>query len=181
MKSMSGSDFVKTLSSGEKKSDDLFIVGMAKLAEGDPNSILLGPTHKCGPWTKVPLSAVLRVVPLATCACRKHEHPVVAVYFKDKGDPLALALGQLLSNMQQELNSQLLKNSGGLSGSPRVMAMINDTGGPTLPGEQAHGDCVIIYTIVCWERDFSHDDPMPAARPGVYECVLVPIVICWPS
>ena len=137
MKSMSGSDFVKSmLRSEEKKNDDLFVVGMAKVAPDDRDSIMLGPTHKCGPWTKVPLSAILRVVPLAHCPCKQHEHPVVAVYFKDKDDPVAVVLGRLLRDMQKDMYSQMMRTSGGGRSSPaglivasvreRVVSMIGE-------------------------------------------------------
>jgi hypothetical protein len=174
MKSMSGRDFVNSLSYAEKKPDDLFVVGMAKLAEDGHDAIMLGPTHKCGPWTKIPLSAIARVVPLATCSCREHEHPVVAVYFKDKDDPVAAALGQLLRNMQKELFSQLKGTSGGAPGT----AMARMAGGGTGPMDSAAG-CTLIWMPFCWERDFSQDDPRPAARPGDYECIVIPMVYCW--
>ena len=81
MRSMTARDFADSLSQSKNNRKDLFVVGMAQLAKGNRDAIMLGPTHKCGPWTEIPLSAVKRVVPLATCSCREHEHPVVAVYF----------------------------------------------------------------------------------------------------
>jgi len=181
MKSMSGRDFVNSLSEVGKKSEDSFVVGMAKAAEGDKDAIMVGPTHKCGPWTKIPLSAISRVVPLMTCPCRSHEHPVVAIYFRDKDDPVAAALGQLLASMQKELFSQLAQTTGRGSQPPGAIRMADINEGPGSGGPGQQGDCFIFWVPVCWERDFSHDDPMPAGRPGDWLCILVPIVICWPA
>ena len=178
MKSMSGSDFVKSmLRSEEKKDDDLFVVGMAKVAPDDRDSIMLGPTHKCGPWTKVPLSAILRVVPLANCPCKQHEHPVVAVYFKDKDDPVAVVLGRLLRDMQKDMYSQMMRTSGG----GRSLARRSDSGlGEGAGGLDDWGDglgCIIVWQLFCWLRDFTNDYPHPAANPDDFNCVWIPLVI----
>jgi hypothetical protein len=157
----------------------LFVVGMAKLADDDPKAILLGPTHRCGPWTKIPLSIIARVVPLATCACVDHEHPVVAVYFNDPKDPLATAFGQLLRTMQQELTRQMLTTSSGTPGT----ALAHIAGGSSAGGggdTKSGGGCVVLWTLICWEKDWTGPVP-PAARPGEYACAMVPIFVCWPA
>ena len=182
MKALSGRDFVNSLLHASKEPADSFVVGMAKLSD-DPDAILFGPTHKCGPWTKVPLSAIRRVVPLATCPCREHEHPVVAVYFDDSKDPVATALCELLRNLQQELFRQLASTSNGMPATVIARRTGDGAGSPgTGPFDPRPGDyCQVVWVPLCWERDFSNDFPPPAARPGVYDCMLIPIRICWPT
>jgi hypothetical protein len=180
MKALSGRDFVDGLRRAKKDPGDPYVVGMAKLSS-DPDEILLGPTHKCGPWTKVPVSAIRRVVPLATCPCREHEHPIVAVYFDDADNPLATALSQLLRNLQAELFREMTTAS---SGAPTTIARRAGGSGPTGTGPfdpRPGAECFILWLPICWERDFSHDVPPPAARPGVWECANIPILYCWPT
>jgi hypothetical protein len=173
---MSRLDFVNSLSQAENKGEDSFVVGMAKL-DGSTDAIMFGPTHKCGPWTKIPLSAIKRVVPIATCSCREHEHPVVALYFKDKNDPVSAALGQLLRNMQKELFSQM--SIGTSVGVPGIARTSSGGTGPADAGPTMN--CLVSWIPACWEVDFSGDVPTPSARPGIYQCVLVPILICVPA
>ena len=132
MKSVSGGEFVKSLAQGEKQPDDLFVVGMAKLADDDPKAILLGPTHRCGPWTKIPLSIIAHVVPLATCACVHHE-----------------LTRQMLTTSSGTPGTALAHIAGGSSAGG---------GGDTKSG----GGCVVLWTLICWEKDWTGPVPPAA-------------------
>jgi hypothetical protein len=151
------------------------IVCMAKPAPSDAATVLVAPVGRCGPWIALPLEAVEHVVPLTTCPCDDHEHPVVAIYLA----PRSPASVQVLSHFYADAQHRLV--AGNMA--PNVVA--RNAGGGTIDPGIAHG-CFFFPLPICWR------DPLPPTSPDgtpwpadpgpeyyTYSCVVIPMPSCY--
>jgi hypothetical protein len=93
-KSYSGEEFAKALSEGSLR-DSIVRVGMVKMpAQG--SGVILFAEGECTDWIEVPVELIEEVTHLSTANCRDHEHPLVAMRFKEPvGDPAAQLFADL--------------------------------------------------------------------------------------
>lgn len=174
MKSMDAREFVHLLNQPRKPTHDAFVVGMAKPSEDDYDSFLLGPTHKCGPWTEIPIASVARVVPLDMGDCGTHRHPIVAVYFHERENPTVSALAHLLRRAQNEAVAGLVRNGGAGTG---IMALHTEDVDPGTTTPSDFLFCIFLPWAKCWEKNWQDDFPPgsvpPPAQPSPqYECAI---------
>ena len=71
----------------QKLHSDAFVafvemVGMAKKAEGDTESLMFSPGTSCGNWVKVPASQIEKVELIKVVGCQDHSHPLVRLFLK---------------------------------------------------------------------------------------------------
>lgn len=152
------------------------IVCMAKPASDDAAVVLVAPVTRCGPWIPLPLDAVEHVVPLATCPCGDHEHPVVAIYLTAQS-PASL---QVLSRFYTDAEHRLLA---GTVAPPGFAA--RTTGGGTIDPGIAHG-CFFFPMPICWRDPLPPNSPDGTpwpADPGpeyyTYSCMVIPMPSCF--
>jgi len=77
-----GQEFAKRLSTGQLKKS-IVKVGMAKTNDDSPNTILFAEGRMCAEWISIPVSVIEQVTLLGNVTCRDHEHPLVAIRFKE--------------------------------------------------------------------------------------------------
>lgn len=177
MKTLTPAAFAKSLRAHHQDKPP-FILGIAKACEDNKDAILFATTAECDRWTTVPLDAILVVVPVGACPCRDHEHPVVALYFKDEGAPATTALAALLRDSQCE------------AGRPRRQGAMSAAAARTVGGQRGLGGwdlpptvsgCTWIPIYYCWERPMPYPTipPRPARDASVVDCGVIWAPICF--
>lgn len=184
MTALTGAEFAQELKH-PRTDNALFVVGVAKAAPDDDQTILLGSTPGCDGWTRIPVQLIEHVVHLSMCACAGGDgHPIVAVYFKRTADPIAQVLMQLIRTARRGASAVATTRD---ASSMQVIA--RTAGGPGSGDGSGIGDrmpiggCVFAYRRFCWERPIPPTNPdgvpWPARPPSVFDCELVMVPICF--
>jgi hypothetical protein len=84
-KTYTGEAFAKALGE-ETLQQSIVRVGMIKSDADDPKTLLFTESG-CTEWIKVPLELIEEVAHLSKAKCSDHEHPLVAIRFKEPSDP----------------------------------------------------------------------------------------------
>jgi hypothetical protein len=124
-------DFVSFLQSENIKTSSVVLRGLAKVVEGETESVFFSQSGDCTNWIPIPVEVIDNVEHLGQTKCKDHEHAVVRMFLKPpQENPLASLFAELLCHLQSEHSS--FRSDRPLAATQRIDIRFESNGNGTL-------------------------------------------------